>query len=71
MMLSKELTNTYIKDKNNEVKKTFACVGKGRFLLYNEGKPNEHTPDDMWSHAPPKHQITLEKARDAKEDDMA
>jgi len=29
-----------------------AGSGKGRFLLYDEGEPTEHTPDEMWSHAP-------------------
>ena len=62
MTLSKELTYTYIKDRDDKVKKTFAGVSKGQFLLYDEGEPNEHTPKEMWSHATHKHQDMLAKA---------
>ncbi|KAB5595009.1 hypothetical protein CTheo_1642 [Ceratobasidium theobromae] len=70
MMLSEELTSTYIKDKGGEVKKTFAHVGKGKFLIYDEGDPDQYAPDDMWSCACPKHQLTLEKAGDPEEDTL-
>jgi len=58
-----------IKDDHGMVHSTFARVGKGRFLLYNEGEPTEHTPKEMWSHATPRYQVMLAKAGDTKEGD--
>jgi hypothetical protein len=71
MTLSEELTNTYIKDENDVVKSTFARVGKGRFLFYDEGEPDKHAPEEIWSRATPKHQVVLAKAGDTDEDDAA
>lgn len=57
--LSKELTFTYLKDDEGTIKKTVAQVGRGKFLLTDEGEEDELVPDEIWSHATPKHQVTL------------
>ncbi|KIY70344.1 hypothetical protein CYLTODRAFT_392105 [Cylindrobasidium torrendii FP15055 ss-10] len=64
-MLSEELTYTYFRDEiEKKVKKTFARVGKGKFLVYDEGEPNEYIPEEMWSSATPKHHKFLSGADD-------
>jgi len=40
-----------------------------RFLLYDEGEPTEHTPNEMWSHVTPRYQVMLAKAGDTEEGD--
>lgn len=57
--LSKELTYTYLRDKEGTIKDALARVGRGKFLLTDEGEEDELVPDEIWSHATPKHQVTL------------
>ncbi|KIO27453.1 hypothetical protein M407DRAFT_232698 [Tulasnella calospora MUT 4182] len=52
--LSDELTYTYL----GGGKKTFARVGRGRFLITPD-EEDEHVPDEIWSRARPHHQTTL------------
>jgi len=57
--LSDELTTTYITNEKDEVEEHYARVGKGSFLVFDEGEPSPRAPEDMWSRATPKHQRTL------------
>lgn len=57
--LSQELTYTYKRDTTHQIRSTFAPVGKGRFLVYDEDDPSWLAPTAMWSRAHPRFEDAL------------
>jgi hypothetical protein len=52
------MVGTYLED-DVGINKAFVRVGRGRLLLTDEGEADEVVPDEIWSRATPRHQVTL------------
>lgn len=62
--LSSEMTVTYLLDGRS----TLASVGRGWWVSINPVQ-DEHTPEEMFSNAPPRHMLALAAAREAGADE--